>query len=160
LRVAASVGLTLLVTSGAVIARGLRDDARGEARVLVSTPLTPSVTRSEARMLRASPAPTTEGRPAPRLARVATGHVAVVVGPRVSLEVLVRDRCWLRVRSADGTTLFEGMLEPGQRKMLEAVAPVAARFGNPAGVDVRVNGAALRLSAGPSQPLDADFVPA
>jgi hypothetical protein len=59
--------------------------------------------------------------------------------PQVEVQVRITERAWLRV-AVDGTTTFEGLLEPGETRTWVGKDKIVMLSGNAAGTDVTVNG--------------------
>ncbi|HVA73278.1 MAG TPA: DUF4115 domain-containing protein [Acidimicrobiales bacterium] len=67
-------------------------------------------------------------------------------GP-VDLGLVAVQRCWVELRtgSTTGPIVFEGLLAPGDRKSFGALPGLWLRIGNPAGLNVVVDGTAIPL---------------
>ena len=64
--------------------------------------------------------------------------VAAPQGP-LWFEIAARETTWVRVKAAD-RTLFEGILEPGEKRRFEGLTLAAMRVGNAGGLLLSVNG--------------------
>jgi Domain of unknown function (DUF4115) len=85
------------------------------------------------------------------------------VPPSAEIELVTSSPCWLQIRtgSVAGPILFEGVLRPGDRKLLPSPGPLWLRLGNPAGVAVIVNSNTLHLAGSSSgQPYNLELRPA
>jgi cytoskeleton protein RodZ len=79
-------------------------------------------------------APGTAVTPAPGT----PGQAGVLIGP-LSVAVVATDRSWVRT-VADGVTVYEGFLSPGDRQVWQAHRQLTIRVGNAGAIDVTVNG--------------------
>ena len=72
-------------------------------------------------------------------------------GP-LTLTLVASERCWMELRadSADGPIVFEGTLNPGDRKAFNDLPGLWIRLGYPGGVVIQVDGAHI------TTPSDAD----
>jgi hypothetical protein len=85
------------------------------------------------------------------------------VPPSAEIELVTSSPCWLQIRtgSVAGPILFQGVLRPGDRKLLPSPGPLWLRLGNPAGVAVTVNSNTLHLAGSSSgQPYNLELQPA
>lgn len=86
-----------------------------------------------------APPPVTVSRTDPDAATI---RLEVSARPLTVLLEARWGRCWVHV-VADGTYLFEGTLEVGESRLVEAVREVRVILGNPGGLSVTVNGVNL-----------------
>lgn len=76
-------------------------------------------------------------------------EVTVVEAPPPKVVLFAKQPAWVRVRAADGTVLFEKILEPGERYVLpDTEEPPTLRAGNSGSLFFAVNGEAI----GPAGP--------
>jgi hypothetical protein len=98
--------------------------------------------------------------PPPRVVATSAGATEasyeVASGP-IQMELVVSGPCWVELRSGSstGTILFEGTLEAGTVKTFQTTGPVWLRLGNPAGVQLRLDGMSIALPAA-AIPFDVD----
>lgn len=72
-----------------------------------------------------------------------------------TVEIIAVQPSWIRVRAADGTTLFEKILDAGERYAVpQAEAPATLRAGNSGSVYMLVNGQAFGPTAPGAQVVD------
>ena len=72
-----------------------------------------------------------------------------------TVEIIAVQPSWIRVRAADGTTLFEKILDAGERYTVpQAEAPATLRAGNSGSVYMLVNGQAFGPTAPGAQVVD------
>ncbi len=103
------------------------------------------------------PPPARESSPTPNaasLARPPTPSPATAAGPLTQtpapprprgplwFEISARDTTWVRVKAAD-ETLFEGILEPGEKRRFEGLTLATMRVGNAGGLELSVNGRSI-----------------
>jgi cytoskeletal protein RodZ len=85
-------------------------------------------------------------------AAVAEATVRVLADPPPEVEIFAVQPAWVRVRAADGTVLFEKILDPGERYRVPASEAAATlRAGNSGSVYFLVNGTAFGPAAVSSQ---------
>lgn len=63
---------------------------------------------------------------------------------------------WVRT-VADGTTVFEGFLNPGDKQMWQASKSLSVRVGNAGAVDISLNGRSLGKLGNPGQVYEHTF---
>lgn len=147
--VAAAAALVAAVTFSAAYSGGGDDEGAGvERNVEAPAP---------------RPTPTTEA-PAPEPAAQLVGFdgraAAYATPPAFGLEVGALGRCWVRIESGiDGTTIFEGILEPGETRAFQLTSPVSVRLGNAPVVGLSVDGTPLTLPPGAPSTLTLTFAP-
>jgi hypothetical protein len=157
-RLLLTVAAVLLLVAGAlgavaqVVGRGDSVDApSGGSRSSAAAPPTTITTRP----------PTTSTTRAIATA-VATGEDTIAVSvPSGAYEVALaaRDDCWIHVQPA-GAEPEEATIEAGDRRTFRASGPTTLRLGNPAVVDVSVDGRALTLPLEDGDPVDIELAPA
>ena len=117
-------------------------------------PSDPSVTRpaaSDPAQAVAGAAPT-EAEADPVARAVAEASVRVLAEPPPEVEIMAVQPAWVRVRAADGTVLFEKILDAGERyRVPPSEAPATLRAGNSGAVFFLVNGVAYGPAATSSQ---------
>lgn len=96
-----------------------------------------------------APAPQTVDQPVADAATSAPDEVQVVADAAPSVEVLAVRPSWVRISAADGTVLFEKILDAGERYTVPALAQAPLlRAGNSGSIYFTVNGKAY----GPASP--------
>jgi cytoskeletal protein RodZ len=139
-----------MAVAGVAIGVTLSSSGHSSSRQVTTAPASavpPSTTAST------PPAPTTTALPAPAVTPVSTdasGAVYDSSGP-VSVDLVATGRCWVDLRSgsATGPPLYQGVLSPGDHKVLTSPSGVWLRLGYPPGVQVHLDGAPVTLP-GPS----------
>ncbi|HLI53379.1 MAG TPA: DUF4115 domain-containing protein [Acidimicrobiales bacterium] len=99
--------------------------------------------------------------PPPRVVATSAGATEasyeVASGP-IQMQLFASGPCWVELRSGSSTgpILFEGTLQPGAVKTYDADGPVWLRLGDPAGVQLRLDGVTIALPAA-AIPFDVDI---
>jgi hypothetical protein len=109
--------------------------------------------------------PVASSPPPPAAVLVASDNQGATfsLSSQVRIELVPSSNCWVQVRlgSATGSVVYEGLLRPGQPYPLPGTGPVWLRLGNPPGVSVVVNGTPLQAPLpSTSQPYNLEFQPA
>ncbi|HKV43093.1 MAG TPA: DUF4115 domain-containing protein, partial [bacterium] len=85
---------------------------------------------------------------------------SVAAGARLTsplqIVVVASDRSWVRA-VVDGTTVFEGIINSGDRQVWSAKRELVIRVGNASGVDVSVNGRDLGHLGGVGQVIERTY---
>ncbi len=95
------------------------------------------------------PTATGPSPPKPVTPEPASGHETLPAGP-LQVAVEATDRSWIRT-VADGVTVFEGYVNPGDHQVWQARHELMIRIGNAAAVVVSVNGRSLGRLGMPGQ---------
>jgi cytoskeletal protein RodZ len=94
-----------------------------------------------------------ENRPEP-VEAIETQTIPVPTSPdqeaNMTIEVVASQKTWLSI-SANGKSVFRGILEPNQARSLEGVERARIIVGNAGGVDVRTNGKTIGPLGPPGQ---------
>lgn len=69
-------------------------------------------------------------------------------------------QCWFDATTAGGSTLFTGILAPGQTHTVVVTGPVSVEAGAPGSFTAAINGSAITLPAGYQAPFTLHFLPA
>lgn len=145
--VAAAAALIAVVTT-----LSIRADGSGGGATLQAAPSGKVAVGHEPKTVTAGPPVTAPAKPVP-LAAGSTADSAtyqVSSGP-IDLSLVAIRRCWVELRTgpSTGTTTggatFEGILTPGEMKSFPALPGIWMRIGNPAGLNVIVDGTAIPL---------------
>jgi hypothetical protein len=158
-RLSLTAAAVLLLVAGAlgavaqVVGRGDPVDAPsgGSSSSAAAAPTTTTTTRP----------PTTSTTRAFATA-VVTGEDTIAVSVpsgAYELSLAARDDCWIHVQPA-GAEAEEATIEAGERRTFSASGPTTLRLGNPAVVDVSIDGRALTLPLEDGDPVDIEFAPA
>ncbi len=95
------------------------------------------------------------GAPAQPAGQPAAGAPGTLAGP-LSIVVVATDRSWVRT-VADGVTVYEGFLSPGDRQGWQANHQLTLKVGNAGAVEVTVNGRPLGRLGNPGDVVDRTF---
>jgi hypothetical protein len=95
-----------------------------------------------------TPAPSETATPIPP-----TGTPTPVVYDGVTVELVLQQASWIQIL-ADDVQVFEGVLQPGDRRLWSGKQRVAIRAGNAGGVEVIVNGISRGLMGEDGQVVD------
>jgi cytoskeletal protein RodZ len=150
--VIAGVAIYALAAGWDTSSRAADDDAGTADRTAASSSTTTSSTSST----------TTTTKPAvPTVLSTENGIVAVSVpsGP-YQLHVAATDACWTQIERADGSVVETKTMQTGDVIDLNESGALTIRLGNPAGVQVSVNGTALTLPPSTGDALRVTLVPA
>lgn len=83
---------------------------------------------------------------------------SAIPNPKVLVDLLAREATWLSA-SSDGKPVFSGTLLPNQTKTVSGNQFAKVRFGNAAGIEVRLNGKLLAPLGARGQVLTVLFTP-
>lgn len=104
-----------------------------------------------------APAPAT-GAPASPAPNTAAQNPPPGPDDKIAINVAAKDTTWVSV-SADGKTLFSGVMAPGQSRTFAARDNARMRVGNAAGIDVMFNGSPTGPLGTSGQPVTLLFTP-
>lgn len=150
IRTAAVAAAAALVAVLATLS--IRSDGPGGSATLHATSSSKAAAGHEPKTVTAGPPASAPAQPVP-LAAGSTADSAtyqVSAGP-VDLTLVAVRRCWVELRTgpstgpAAGAATFEGTLAPGEVKSFRALPGIWMRIGNPAGLNVIVDGTAIPL---------------
>jgi hypothetical protein len=150
--VIAGVAIYALAAGWDTSSRAADDESGSADRSTASSTTTTSSTSST----------TTTTKPAvPTVLSAENGNVAVSVpsGP-YQLHVAATDPCWTQIERADGTVVETQTMQSGDVIDLNETGALTIRLGNPAGVQVSVNGTALALPPSTGNSFRVTLVPA
>lgn len=149
LRIGAAVASVAVVVAAVSVAVAVETGGHGHRAKTAST--TPPSTATTGRTVAPVPVPpTTVASPAVvAVSRQPSAAVYQVNSGSVSVSLLSSGRCWIQVRSrsALGPIMFESIVVPGAQKNFGDTAGLWLRLGNPAAVQIRVDGTVLALPA-------------
>jgi hypothetical protein len=96
----------------------------------------------------------------PTVLSAENGNVAVSVpsGP-YQLHIAATDPCWTQIERADGTVVETQTMQAGDVIDLNETGALTIRLGNPAGVQVSVDGTALALPPSSGNSFRVTLVP-
>ena len=110
-----------------------------------------------------APASTTTTTVAPAASITDTQGSTVTISVPASpyqVTIAARAACWMQAVQADQTVVVTTTLQPGESKELTGTGPLTVQLGNPAGVDVSVNGLAMTLPASGGSAMKLQLNPA
>lgn len=94
--------------------------------------------------------------PAPVLVRSDVDGAEYRLTGGFGVEIHATDTLYVRVDDADGTTLFEAILEPGQEHPVLSTGPIRVRVGNASNAQILINATPIPLPA-TSSPYNIDL---
>jgi cytoskeleton protein RodZ len=94
------------------------------------------------------------GAGVPQPAAVGTSGTSPATAPADGLHLAIAPtaRCWVRAVAAD-RLVFAALLEPGDRRTVDAASDVTLRVGDPAAFAFSINGKPARIAGRPRQPM-------
>jgi hypothetical protein len=150
-----TTALVLVVAVGLVLALVLPDDSKG------GNPAQRATARARSKAAASTSTSSTTSTTLPRAAVVGTqgGGVTVSVpAATYTVTLTARGSCWMRAERPDNTVVDTTTLRAGDSRDIPGSGPLTVRLGNPAVVDVAVDGQPLALPP-PHGPVDLHLAP-
>jgi cytoskeleton protein RodZ len=136
-----ALAVALLLVVGYALVALFGGGSAGPADEIAAAPVSPAA---------ADPTSAARPRSAPK---------APIPGDRVEIRLTVTDQSWVKATGVDGTPLFQGLLEKGDRRVFRHGEGVRLVVGNAAGVRLNVNGYDLGSPGGKGGVLRATYRP-